>query len=412
MVWAGCAAAHPRVGGEHTISARANCWRDGSSPRGRGTRRDRSHEGVALRLIPAWAGNTTQRKPRLQRLTAHPRVGGEHQCEAVALKALGGSSPRGRGTLRALQHRAHVRRLIPAWAGNTPGSTHRTLDDAAHPRVGGEHNAGIEAEYRKRGSSPRGRGTRWQEIRDVYPERLIPAWAGNTLVTGCPSARSTAHPRVGGEHSCCAGSCSTQVGSSPRGRGTLPARHRHLRRTRLIPAWAGNTAPPWPGYQIACGSSPRGRGTRSVRSEEGRIRRLIPAWAGNTSASCAGCSRIRGSSPRGRGTLHALAIGNAEERLIPAWAGNTTMAASSSVLSYGSSPRGRGTHGRHGRGLSGSRLIPAWAGNTRSRLRCWQRRPAHPRVGGEHSSVRKISAPLFGSSPRGRGTRARCGLGE
>ena len=51
--------AHPRVGGEN----------------------DRRRRGIraGLRLIPAWAGKTSDRAMRALGVAAHPRVGGENR---------------------------------------------------------------------------------------------------------------------------------------------------------------------------------------------------------------------------------------------------------------------------------------------------------------------------------------------
>ena len=52
-----------------------------------------------MRVIPAWAGNTVSPDPLAKRSAGHPRVGGEHNGQRVGLTVVGGSSPRGRGTL-------------------------------------------------------------------------------------------------------------------------------------------------------------------------------------------------------------------------------------------------------------------------------------------------------------------------
>ncbi len=50
------------------------------------------------------------------------------------------------------------------------------------------------------GSSPRGRGTLDHVESEVVKFRFIPAWAGNTVITANCPAIYTVHPRVGGEH--------------------------------------------------------------------------------------------------------------------------------------------------------------------------------------------------------------------
>ena len=246
-----------------------------------------------------------------------------------------------------------------------------------HPRVGGERLA--------------------RRLSDIST-RFIPAWAGNAgrrdlqqePVGSSPRGRGTphgrqlripaVHPRVGGER--------------------LSSRTVSARRSRFIPAWAGNAT-----SSAACvrcaGSSPRGRGTHAGKLADCACR-FIPAWAGNAN-DAAQLSRSHGSSPRGRGTPHrrgfksdravhprvggersAVDSDNGRSRFIPAWAGNAGGIAS--------------------RYAARGRFIPAWAGNAlTSNVRpC----PAsvHPRVGGERSAIAPPDLRAAGSSPRGRGT--------
>ena len=71
--------------------------------------------------------------------------------------------------------------------------------------------------------------------------RLIPAWAGKTLVERDGRVCWGAHPRVGGENGGYLVWLSWDQGSSPRGRGKLTGVPRDPTRFRLIPAWAGKT---------------------------------------------------------------------------------------------------------------------------------------------------------------------------
>ena len=71
-------------------------------------------------------------------------------------------------------------RLIPAWAGKTSTPTSKPLARRAHPRVGGENEAGDEKGSTFEGSSPRGRGKRIPPASGSKAVRLIPAWAGKT----------------------------------------------------------------------------------------------------------------------------------------------------------------------------------------------------------------------------------------
>ncbi len=270
-------------------------------------------------------------------------MGGEHFPASIGHITSDGSSPRGRGTRFCPLFMNGSSRIIPAWAGNT-GSEHcltATLTD--HPRVGGEHLWARSQSNTTSGSSPRGRGTPLGTLAVKYDLRIIPAWAGNTLPVRLVLVVIADHPRVGGEHLSDCTKSGNSIGSSPRGRGTLPGGHGLYVKRRIIPAWAGNT-----------------------RHE--RLDQFLPADH----------PRVGGEHNRDR--LHVLA-------------------------DYGSSPRGRGTRFCPLFMNGSRRIIPAWAGNTNAPFALSQWMPDHPRVGGEHSRSAIMRSVIAGSSPRGRGTR-------
>ena len=174
----------------------------GSSPRGRGKRR--THEPPRRRrgLIPAWAGKTGRACGRASRPWAHPRVGGENTVSHIPSCIALGSSPRGRGKPRRRPRRPDASRLIPAWAGKTGALATTCGAVPAHPRVGGENAVIDEPHEDDDGSSPRGRGKLLDERAGHVAYRLIPAWAGKTTPCPAPVTWAWAHPRVGGENSC------------------------------------------------------------------------------------------------------------------------------------------------------------------------------------------------------------------
>ncbi len=120
---------------------------------------------------------------------------------------------------------------------------------------------------------------------------------------------------------------------------------------------------------------------------------------------------MSGSPPRMRGTLKAHGDDPAEQRFTPAHAGNTrrllpsaerrpahprvcgehVSRASPATVRLGSPPRMRGTHQSSGTPRSARRFTPAHAGNTRrSRLECGPH-PIHPRACGEHTDLRHMT---------------------
>ncbi len=151
---------HPRVGGEHLSGSMDIPSVSGSSPRGRGTQQRWWWSWLWFRFIPAWAGNTRYLILATRNPAVHPRVGGEHNNQNPVSRYLDGSSPRGRGTRRGSTSERRRRRFIPAWAGNTNGGNCHSSASPVHPRVGGEHIFSQCSHGSDSGSSPRGRGTR------------------------------------------------------------------------------------------------------------------------------------------------------------------------------------------------------------------------------------------------------------
>ena len=211
--------AHPRVGGENAGPIDAKSSARGSSPRGRGKRRRPRHRAHPRGLIPAWAGKTLSAPKPSTACAAHPRVGGENAPPSMAIRLGWGSSPRGRGKPWGPSSPAQQPRLIPAWAGKTPGYSPGKDIYQAHPRVGGENTVRRRRPIHEGGSSPRGRGKLGDAGADGVERGLIPAWAGKTRTAACRSCPWWAHPRVGGENAPNRVPSSWYSGSSPRGRG-------------------------------------------------------------------------------------------------------------------------------------------------------------------------------------------------
>ena len=195
-------AVHPRERGEHKPTCEVCAGMAGSSPRARGTRDDGILDVGAGRFIPASAGNTPGCCAMCRGETVHPRERGEHAFFQVPAMVWPGSSPRARGTRLIALVTFLQRRFIPASAGNTSESWIWTRLKAVHPRERGEHTWSSRNKSRRRGSSPRARGTHVTLTSVSFLTRFIPASAGNTPRLAGRSDRSGVHPRERGEHVC------------------------------------------------------------------------------------------------------------------------------------------------------------------------------------------------------------------
>ena len=150
---------HPRWRGEHaTIDSWAK-FPDGSSPLARGTREWFEWPSHLVWFIPAGAGNTRRVIRNLTMPTVHPRWRGEHPAESGPLRRLDGSSPLARGTPVYTQQQSLAVRFIPAGAGNTKPLRRSPASRTVHPRWRGEHRMLGQQVAVFRGSSPLARGT-------------------------------------------------------------------------------------------------------------------------------------------------------------------------------------------------------------------------------------------------------------
>ena len=197
--------------------------------------------------------------------------------------------------------------------------------------------------YFEYNSSPRGRGKRDAAHRHDRRHRLIPTWAGKTTLRVGQQDRPTAHPRMGGENPPDRRGPLASQDSSPHGRGKRPSPRRWDGARRLIPAWAGKTA-------VA--------DLTEERSE------AHPRMGGENSGASGSVPPCVGSSPRGRGKPMEGVSAVGWERLIPTRAGKTS-------------------HGPDHRLAS----------------------TAHPRMGGENQCHLVLALEVAGSSPHGRGKR-------
>ena len=334
---------HPRECGANVEFARGHHCHAGSSPRVRGKQAIHTSSSSHLRIIPASAGQTSTRRSSARSAADHPRECGANVEGLPAAYPLIGSSPRVRGKLPIDLVTITADRIIPASAGQTSSSVAIPAPSPDHPRECGANAADLYNSRNARGSSPRVRG-KLLRIAGVFPGgRIIPASAGQTLMSAVLVPNFTDHPRECGANSPGAAPVPSSTGSSPRVRGKHMLVEPVCSTARIIPASAGQTLWNAGASIISGGSSPRVRGKPLGYNDKRQSDRIIPASAGQTHTrvrsrpdstdhprECGanehvegGLHVVSGSSPRVRGKRFQLALVFQRLRIIPASAGQT-----------------------------------------------------------------------------------------
>ena len=172
---------------------------EGSSPRVRGAvpfiHEKTKHSGI----IPACAGSSNIFNSIAFHIWDHPRVCGE-QFSTLAAKAGGaGSSPRVRGAVFQLSQFAGYVGIIPACAGSSVLDGHVVTPKRDHPRVCGEQFSLRAFTSSEPGSSPRVRGAEHSRRGLLHGRGIIPACAGSSGLLVLDFDVSEDHPRVCGE---------------------------------------------------------------------------------------------------------------------------------------------------------------------------------------------------------------------
>ena len=138
--------------------------RQGSPPHTRGTLYGKSSTGETDRITPAYTGNTLYHQSCLICQQDHPRIHGEHIVTALQQPNCTGSPPHTRGTPFEHKRRIFFDGITPAYTGNTGRSSTPSKRHRDHPRIHGEHLGGHRLVRVDVGSPPHTRGTRYWEF--------------------------------------------------------------------------------------------------------------------------------------------------------------------------------------------------------------------------------------------------------
>ena len=131
---------YPRWRGELDRTASVVSSGSGLSPLARGTPVFANLWTIAIRFIPAGAGNTGARNTKPCICSVYPRWRGEHEMLVSVNAANTGLSPLARGTHILQNTRLISTRFIPAGAGNTRRLISAARDSPVYPRWRGEHS--------------------------------------------------------------------------------------------------------------------------------------------------------------------------------------------------------------------------------------------------------------------------------
>ena len=212
---------YPRWRGELDRTASVVSSGSGLSPLARGTPVFANLWTIAIRFIPAGAGNTGSATAAPMTTSVYPRWRGEHEMLVSVNAANTGLSPLARGTHYAFLRLPGFCRFIPAGAGNTHMIRRARRWHSVYPRWRGEHRITPRFLPRQRGLSPLARGTLHEPKFQGWDSRFIPAGAGNTYILKRLLNHKTVYPRWRGEHSSHARPPLIAPGLSPLARGTL-----------------------------------------------------------------------------------------------------------------------------------------------------------------------------------------------
>ena len=229
--------------GEHCDTLDHTTRNRGSSPHVRGALRVLALNIVSRGIIPACAGSTACHVFRRAILQDHPRMCGEHPAGIGLACWHTGSSPHVRGAPRRALALIFTQGIIPACAGSTSSERAPPASARDHPRMCGEHRVRGADHRRGEGSSPHVRGARRPQRGAFGGRGIIPACAGSTYQAVFDGDGVRDHPRMCGEHSNRVGDWFATLGSSPHVRGARRPRCRVPCERGIIPACAGSTYP-------------------------------------------------------------------------------------------------------------------------------------------------------------------------
>ena len=395
---------YPRVcGGTHTTLVFDKRLR-GLSPRVRGNPRAYRLQLLALRSIPACAGEPSCLLPHFSSAAVYPRVCGGTPGVDRRAGAAAGLSPRVRGNHTRQGERDTRRGSIPACAGEPRRGMGGRRLCAVYPRVCGGTGSRRRTMEPIGGLSPRVRGNPDDAAEWFWSQRSIPACAGEPHRPPACQSLAGVYPRVCGGTGSRRRTMEPIGGLSPRVRGNPDDAAEWFWSQRSIPACAGEPHRP-PACQSLAGVYPRVCGGTRLSLVHWHVRRgLSPRVRGNPSPTSPSMSYSR-SIPACAGEPRCGLRRTLSSRVYPRVCGGTIYLLEPPIKIIGLSPRVRGNLRRAVNRFAHHRSIPACAGEPAASLAAAGVVKVYPRVCGGTGRLGLATRNDRGLSPRVRGNQ-------
>ena len=196
------------------------------------------------------------------------------------------------------------------------------------------------------------------------------------------------------------------VGSPPHARGARGRVGRLTAVSRITPAFAGSTCRP-ERFRPYSRDHPRMRGEHITGWDLYVINKGSPPHARGALGQDHPAGVLAGITPACAGSTPPAPSGSRAPRDHPRMRGEHSTLRAHRPGHSGSPPHARGAPGRGRRHGPCRRITPACAGSTRARAEPSGGLPDHPRMRGEHASICSDPRIPAGSPPHARGARCR-----
>ena len=173
------------------------------------------HSVFSIGIIPAYAGQIFRWGSCPHLTEDHPRIRGTNMVITSCSPVFSGSSPHTRDKFRFSKIITTNIRIIPAYAGQITEKDYDKLWQEDHPRIRGTNCHRNCLFGSSQGSSPHTRDKLFGSHRIFKMSRIIPAYAGQITAVANSLNQYKDHPRIRGTNDAFSDPTSSVRGSSP-----------------------------------------------------------------------------------------------------------------------------------------------------------------------------------------------------